>query len=1187
MPNLITAPGGLDVIWVLICTVLVFLMQAGFCLLESGMVRSKNSINVAVKNLLDCVISMLVFTAIGFSVMFGVDVGGLIGEFGSVDFYSDPKLTSFFLFQLVFCSTATTIISGAVAERTRLSTFVLVAVCVSGFVYPVTGHWVWGGTLATTGQGWLSQLGFVDFAGATVVHVVGGFAALAAVLVVGPRTTIPLAARTGGHSLTLAVLGCFLLWFGWWGFNGGSCLSVTDGLPLILLNTQLSAAAGAVGATLVCVIHNKRVEVIPLISGVLSGLVSITAACHAVTPFAAVVVGAVGSILAYVVDVQMKRREIDDVVSAFPVHGICGLWGTLAFGLFAGEELFNGMTRLQAVGIQTMGSLAVAATAFVVVWGLLSLVKVFVRIRVTEGEERLGLNVVEHGATNEVLELMTEMDRHRDGDFSTLVHEEPDTEAGQIACQYNRVLDRVASEMSQREEANEWLKAERLRLKSVLEFAGVGIYQLNEQFQATAANQTLLDILGYRSEAEFVTSTPVTQTSWLVGTENEKLFLDSLTTGVAIRNVETKICNQQGEDVWLLESIVPVKDENDKLVTWLGTVNDITERKQVMLQEVAVAQARSQAKGEFLANMSHEIRTPLNGVIGMLDLLSNCDLSEQPAHFAGVAQNSAHTLLYLINDILDFSKIEAGRMELESIPFDIRELLESTSETFALRAFASGLDLNCDVPPDLPCSVIGDPERIRQVLVNLIGNAIKFTKEGEINLRVNAVGDKLRFMVEDTGIGMTQEQAENMFEAFTQADASTTREYGGTGLGLAISSQLVQLMGGQLQVESAVGVGSRFLFEVNLPTAVREKESNERLRQMMEFLPGTRVLIVDDNATNCEIMKNLVTAWGFDAVICQEPESVVDRLMVAQSEERPFRLMLLDFCMPAMNGMKVADVITECDGIQKPSIILLSSNHEILSSDDRSQHGIDAAMTKPVRQSRLFDSILDVMEGNPHLLSDHECRSKRETFAGESTSLKPIVGDFSSEHNSGARCNVGQHEEAGFGEELRQRKTSPAVIEIERQDTPIGLADEKKSVQAECSESVSNVDVLVVEDNEINQIVVEQMLSSVGYTTQIANHGEEAIQKLREGKYRLVLMDGHMPVMDGIESALEIRRLERTGELKSEIPVPIVALTANASADAREEFIMAGMNDFLTKPLTLARLKVILDKFAPSPMEVG
>lgn len=937
-------------------------MQAGFCLLEAGMVRTKNSINVAVKNLLDCVSSTLVFGLFGFSLMFGADIAGIIGAPGSIDFASDSRLTAFFLFQLVFCSTATTIISGAVAERTSLRTFLVTVLLVSGFVYPVMGHWVWGGSLPGTEPGWLAALGFVDFAGSTVVHVVGGFSALAAVVVIGPRRHIPNHRVSGGHSLTLAVLGCFLLWFGWWGFNGGSCLAVNDSLPRVLLNTQLAAAAAGVSTGFLCFAIRKRVEVVPLISGVLAGLVSITAGCHVMSPPLAMLTGCVGAILAFAADSLLRARKIDDVVSAFPVHGVCGVWGTIAVGLFMPAELLT-MSRPEFIGLQLMGTLLVAAAAFSCVYVVLQFTKLFFDLRVTEEEEEIGLNMAEHGATNEVLDLVTEMHTHQEkAEFSEAVTVEPYTEVGQIATAYNRVIDRVQEEISGREEANEWLRSERLRLESVLRHAGVGIYQLNEKMEFTDINPTLLETLGYKSSTELLGRGAITVTPWLEGTENELLYSESLRCGVAVRDLETKILNPKKEVVWLLESLVPIRDDHGKLISWLGTVHDITDRKQAMIAEVEIALAKSQAKGEFLANMSHEIRTPLNGVIGMLDLLAGSQMSEQNTHYTEIARNSADALLSVINDILDFSKIEAGHMDIEHIKFDLREVVESTSQQFAVHAHQEGLELNCDIGPQIPSMVIGDPERLRQVLINLMSNAVKFTQKGEINLRVTHDGHQTSFAVEDTGIGMTPEQCQRMFEAFTQADASTTREFGGTGLGLSISSQLVELMGGQLQARSVKGQGSTFWFDLPLPIMADEKPNASRMHSLLQTLPNTKVLVVDDNSTNCEILKTQLTAWGFVSETCQCSELAADRLMLAKRNKTPFDILLLDFCMPVMDGRDVARLVRGSGEFDELPIILLSSNHEIMSEQDRADCGINLAMTKPVRQSRLFDSIVTVIQ---------------------------------------------------------------------------------------------------------------------------------------------------------------------------------------------------------------------------------
>ena len=1148
------APSHLDLTWTLAATAIVFLMQAGFCLFEAGLVRTKNTINVAVKNLLDCILSMLLFALFGFAVMFGAGGwDGVLGQPLSISILTSPEMTAFFLFQFVFCSAATTIVSGAVAERMRLVTYLAVTLLVSGLVYPIIGHWCWGGTLAGTVPGWLASLGFVDFAGSTVVHVVGGAAALAAAMAVGPRTNRPPAGSNGGHSLTLAVLGCFLLWFGWWGFNGGSCLAVTADLPLVLLNTQLGAAAGGLAAVIACVVMRGRIEVVPVLGGVLAGLVSVTANCHAISPLAAVVIGATGATIAAAAADLLRSRGIDDVVDAFPVHGAAGMWGTIAYGLFAAPEAIGEAGRLHVIGIQTFGTLIAGAASFTVVYGGLRLLGRFTSLRVTEDEERRGLNMVEHGATNEVVDLIVEMDRHQhEADFTRPVHVEPHTEAGQIAAQYNRVIERVGNEIAAREQSNGWLAAERLRLQSVLEHAGVGIYQLGPEGNFTTVNPTLLETLGLPSAASLLALGPVNAPPWLDGGDdrhpqtarNAVAWAESLRRGVAARDLESLVRTADGRELWLLESLVPVRDEAGSLVCWLGTVHDITARKRAMLDEVELAEERSKAKSEFLANMSHEIRTPLNGVIGMLDLLAGQTLPEQEAHYVSIARSSADALLAQINDILDFSKIEAGKLEVERVSFDLRDLIESTGEQFAIRAHMQGLELNCEIAPDLPSMVIGDPERVRQVVTNLMGNAIKFTSEGEINVRVAAGSHShpaerptVRFSVQDTGIGMSPEQCAHMFEAFTQADASTTRQYGGTGLGLAISSQLVKLMGGRLQVQSEPGSGSTFSFELPLEIDLAEAATAGDRELALRPLKDMRVLIVDDNATNCEILEAQLAAWGLRSDVCRSPELAVERLLLAERAGQRFDLMLLDLCMPKLDGRGVARLVRAQPELAALSIIMLSSHHEILGEAERAEHGIAVAMTKPVRQSRLFDSIVTTLRQPAAVATTVESAPAATVFAA----TPAIAGDF--------------------------RPAAPPLAAASRP-----AAAPQPRVRSE--------KVLIVEDNEVNQIVARQMLLSLGYETDLATNGQEAIDTLRTTSYRLVLMDGHMPVLDGLAATRAIRQMEADGELDGR--VPIVALTANAVAGIRQQCLEVGMDDYICKPVTVDQLARVVGEYAPA-----
>jgi len=448
----------IDTLWVLGCTAAVFFMQAGFCCLETGLVRAKNSINVAIKNLVDICVSTCVFWLVGFGIMFGASSAGL---FGTSEFCFESLSASnsaFFLFQVVFCGTATTIVSGAVAERMRFSGYVLVAIVVSGLVYPVSGHWAWGGLMSGEASGWLERLGYIDFAGSSVVHAVGGAVALAAILIIGPRRGRfdGDAKLFHGHNLPVSALGVLILWVGWFGFNGGSTLAMNDQVPQIMINTGLGAAAGGVGTLAIVWLLTRRADIYAMQNGILAGLVSVTACCHVVGPGAAILIGVIGGWIAAAGTQLLERLKLDDVVCAIPVHGIAGIWGVLAVALFgAPSEFAQDMTRWDQLLVQLTGAGAIVGWSFAVGFGSLWLINKFVPLRVTAEEERVGLNVSEHAASYELLDLLTEMETQRQsGDFTQPTTIVSETEVGQIAAQYNRVLDTVNHDRASLVEAN-------------------------------------------------------------------------------------------------------------------------------------------------------------------------------------------------------------------------------------------------------------------------------------------------------------------------------------------------------------------------------------------------------------------------------------------------------------------------------------------------------------------------------------------------------------------------------------------------------------------------------------------------------------------------------------------------------------------------------------------------------------
>lgn len=457
-----------DILWVIISSGLVFFMQAGFLCLESGLTRTKNSINVAIKNITDFGIATLIFYSVGFGLMYGKSFFGIVGTDSFFPtFYSDrPEIPVFFLFQLMFCGTAATIVSGAVAERMKFGAYIIVTTVISAFIYPVFGHWAWGKNLSDWEvlSGWLGRIGFVDFAGSTVVHSVGGWVGLAAMTLIGPRAgryskdgTI----RTiTGHNLPLAMLGTLILWFGWIGFNGGSTLELNGLVPGILVNTMLAASSGMGTALAYGWVRLKYAEATLPLNGALAGLVAITASCHAVTSLQSALIGVVAGILMFETREFLDRIRMDDAVGAIPVHLAAGVWGTIAVGIFGDLNILGtGLDRMEQIGIQALGILACSVLAFGLSYISLFLVNRFYRLRVSEHNEHQGLNYTEHRASTELNDLFLEMEyQKRTGDLSRNLSIEPFTEVGQIAERYNLVLEKIRNNIKEKEDLTNQLE---------------------------------------------------------------------------------------------------------------------------------------------------------------------------------------------------------------------------------------------------------------------------------------------------------------------------------------------------------------------------------------------------------------------------------------------------------------------------------------------------------------------------------------------------------------------------------------------------------------------------------------------------------------------------------------------------------------------------------------------------------
>jgi ammonium transporter, Amt family len=825
----------LDAAWVLICAGLVFLMQAGFMCLESGLTRAKNSINVAVKNLADVGIAVVVFWMMGFALMFGASQGGWIGTAG---FFPEVRETglwfaAFFVFQAMFCGTSITIVSGAVAERMRFASYLIIAVIMSVVIYPVFGHWAWNGAPEGVSRGWLAVRGFVDFAGSTVVHSLAGWVALAAVLCIGPRAgRFPADGpprKIPGHNLPVAMLGTVLLWFGWFGFNGGSTLAVNDQVPGVIANTLLAGAMGLVATLTVGWAVRGRAHVDLVINGSLAGLVSITANAHVVSATSAVIIGGVGGIVMLGVTYLLERLRIDDVVGAIPVHAGAGVWGTLAVALFGNLDLLDtGLSRTVQLWTQILGIIVCFAWAFGVAYLVLRAINRIYPLRITPEVEHIGLNVAEHDATTELLDVLAAMDNQaRKGDLSLRVPVEPFTEVGQIAALYNRVMATLEAAVARAD------KIVRDIRDGIITFGGDGLL--------TSVNPGAARMFGYA--AEEVAGQPASGL-FEPADGSGPIALAAFIEPAGSRNALARGCPnlfglRKDHSRFPVELTVSEGKSGD-VTMYTGMVRDITERTQAeaqaatylaQLEQAAAAlkeneadlqsakegaEAANQSKSAFLANVSHELRTPLNAIIGVTEMLLEdaCDLKrDDEIEPLDRVLRSARHLLALINDILDLSKIEAGKMELYLETFPVAPLVEEVVKTIEPLAEKSGNELVVHCAADVG-SMRADQTRVRQALLNLTSNAVKFTKDGTITVAVapqsSEGSDWIVMSVADTGIGMGPEEAAKLFTDFMQADSSIARKFGGTGLGLAISRRFCRMMGGDITVASAPGKGSTF-----------------------------------------------------------------------------------------------------------------------------------------------------------------------------------------------------------------------------------------------------------------------------------------------------------------------------------------------------------------------------------------
>jgi len=636
--------------------------------------------------------------------------------------------------------------------------------------------------------------------------------------------------------------------------------------------------------------------------------------------------------------------------------------------------------------------------------------------------------------------------------------------------------------IDQRKQAEDALRESENKYKRIIEAIDDGYYEIDLEHRFTFFNDSMCRIIGYSRE----------EMSGMIFKSFEKFYLADKISKV----FEWNFTDTDGSKVIFESSVSVIKDSEGKVIGFRGLLRDVTQRKkeQALEQAKLAAEVANKAKGEFLANMSHEIRTPLNSIIGLIELILDTNLTTEQREDLDVVISAAYALLSVINDILDFSKIEAGKLELEYSLFNLRDFLGESLRIMAAKSHDKGIELAYRVLPDVPDQLTGDPSRLRQVILNLVGNAVKFTEKGEIivTVRCKEKNDSkacLHFSVHDTGIGIPKEKQEHIFTAFEQADSSISRKFGGTGLGLTISTQLVNLMQGNLWLESEPGKGSIFHFTAWFTVRSDEDYAYELLSDI--DVSGIKTLVVDDNESNRNIIKEMLESWKMEAETVSgmiEAQEVVSR---AEKEKKPFILNIIDSDMPVYDGFLLAEWIRDSSKSLYNNIIMMLTSSKNRNQEELHKLDIKASVTKPIRPSDLLDAVIKTLN-----------LSKSADEAQEIAEKLPA------------------------------------------QDNPLKI--------------------LVAEDTLFNQKFIFRLLSHRGHTPVIVENGLQVLEILKQESFDIILMDVQMPEMDGFEATAAIREKEK----ETGLHIPIIAMTAHSMKGDRENCLQAGMDDYVSKPVS-------------------
>jgi len=1011
-----------SIIWMLLCAILVLFMQAGFLLLEAGNVRSKNSINVAQKNAADFVVCGVIFFLVGFHLIFGAGSTGLFG-FGSIDLLDNNAIALVFLiYHFGFCATAATIVSGAVAERMKFTAYLGVAILLALVIYPMFAHIVWGNTLIAENPAYLTDKGFIDFAGSTVVHATAAWVALAAIIILGARRgrfdESGKPQEIKGNSSVLAFLGTIILLIGWIGFNAGAIHPSAPELPQVIANTIVAACFGATASMILGVtIHKGIFRPQDTMYGMIGGLVAITAGVSVVGVSAAAIIGMTGGLVAILGPLFISHiLKLDDPLDVVAVHGFAGVTGTLLVSVFAhpfyllnGSRLDQFLVQLEGVAINFIWSFGIAFTV------LYAINRVW-KIRISYEEELEGLNSAEHGIS-------------------------------------------------------------------------LGVDKLRKALEET-----------------------------LIASENSD--------GKSAKPLGFRIDIEDGEEsAEIATAFNTILDHNDKTISKLQDLH-----KQ--------ANSANKAKSEFLANMSHEIRTPLNGVMGIAELLGKTKLDMQQKSFVDIIWSSASSLLTIINDILDYSKIEAGKMRIEAKSFDLHQAVDDISKSLSSQINGNDMELIVRIDPSLPQFYIGDVNRYKQVLENLVSNANKFTTHGYILIELSGISYendmwRINTSIEDTGPGIAEDKLDQIFDKFNQLDNSSNRRHDGAGLGLAITSKLVKMMGGTLNVDSKVDVGSKFYFE--FPMQVDRAASTTKPDENIDLV-NKRILVVDDNVVNRQIIIENLDTVNTEHVACSSSAEALSFLDALEQRNVKLDAMILDFNMPEMNGAQLLAKIRSNPYFRDVPAMLLSSVDIMATEFENTK--FQAILNKPALANLVHFTLQQII---------HDAAANSTAEPTKTPAPKP------------------SHAE--------QIKTAEEAFRNALLDEPLSENVEQKNLEINkilISKKKDNpLDVLIAEDNEVNRIIFAEAMKATGLRYRIVENGEEAVAYFQSENPTIICMDVSMPVMDGLVATRTIREIEARDNISR---TPIIGVTAHALNGDKKKCLEAGMDDYLTKPVSPEKL---------------